>query len=513
VGKSFDGRGEAVRRLKYIPWECLVAAGIAAGILFWRLGERPLLDWDEALYAQIARELVEQRRWFDLTWGYEPYFKKPPLLFWAIALSYRVFGVSEWATRLPSVLFGIGSVVLVTSLGSRLFGRLAGLWGGMLLLTVYPFLAHGSRQSATDSPALFLSLLSLWYFWRGRQHPPLLSGVGVVFGAGLLAKGIVALLPLLVVFSFCVWTGEKRHLRSRFFLGGLVSGVLLALPWYTYQMATYGVPFLRTFLWEETLTRLVTVYDAPFRSWSFYLVTVWADISHCLPLLVGFATLCLLCHTGGWSSLPPAFRFVLCWLTVALLAPFGTQTRHSWYLLPVYPPFCLLIAGMGVSVWRSSVPLLGLHWRCSMLLRRAAVGIVTGWCCFLLPGHVHRIADSLNWIEETYLDRNTLLQEIGATLDPSVPLYVVGSPMPGVVFYSHHPVVFLPQEELTAIEAPFTPLYVLVPVGPLVERMSARGFSLVGQKGYWCLLSYVPVIEADAEEQESIGGEELTDEL
>lgn len=502
-----------MRWLKDIPWECLAVASIAAAILFWRLGERPLLDWDEALYAQIARELIEQRGWFDLTWGYEPYFKKPPLLFWAIALSYRVFDVSEWATRLPSVLFGIGSVVLVTSLGSRLFGRLAGLWSGVLLLTVYPFLTHGSRQSATDSPMLFFSLLSLWCFWCGRQYPPLLLGVGVAFGAGLLAKGIVALLPLLVLFFFCVWTGEKGHLRSRFFLGGLVSGVLLALPWYTYQVATYGTPFLRTFLWEETLTRLVTTYDASFRPWSFYLATVWADISHCLPLLVGFATLCLLCHRGGWSSLPLAFRFVLCWLTMTLLVTLGTQTRHSWYLLPVYPPLCLLIAGMEVSVWRSSVPLAGLHWCCPVLLRRVAVGIVTGWCCFLLPGHVRWIADSLNWIEEMYLDRNALLQEVGATLDLSVPLVTVGSPMPGVVFYSRHPAVFLPEEELTAMEAPFTPLYALVPAGPLVERMSERGFSLLGQRGYWCLLSYVPLIEADAEEQESAAGEELTDEL
>lgn len=502
-----------MRRLRHIPWECLAVAGLAAGILFWRLGDRPLLDWDEALYAQVARELVERGSWFDLSWGYEPYFKKPPLLFWAIALTYRVFDVSEWATRLPSVLFGIGSVVLVTSLGSRLFGRPAGLWGGVLLLTVYPFLTHGSRQSATDSPVLCFSLLSLWCFWVGRRRPPLLLGVGVAFGAGLLAKGIVALVPLLVLLFFCVWTGERGHLRSRFFLGGLVGGALVALPWYSYQVATYGSSFLRTFLWKETLTRLVTTYDASFRPWSFYLATIWADVSHCLPLLVGFAALCLLCHSGRWSSLPPAFRFVLCWLTVTLLVTLSTQTRHTWYLLPVYPPLCLLIAGMGVSVWRSPVPMAGIRRRCPALLRRAAVGVVAGWFCFLLPGHVRWIADSLNWIEEMYLDRNALLQEVGPTLDPDVPLYAAGSPMPGVVFYSRHPAVFLAEEELTALETPFTPLYALVPAGPLVERMSALGFSVVGQKGDWYLLSYAPVIEADAEEQESAAGGELTDEL
>ncbi|MCS6926853.1 MAG: glycosyltransferase family 39 protein [Candidatus Binatia bacterium] len=502
-----------MRWLQRIPWECVIAAALAAGVLFWRLGERPLLDWDEALYAQIARELVERGSWFELTWGQEPYFKKPPLLFWAIAWSYSVFGVSEWATRLPSVLCGIGSVVLVTALGSRLFGRCAGLWSGMLLLTFYPFLMHGSRQSATDSPVLFFSLLSLWCFWCGRSAPPFLLGVGGAFGAALLAKGIVALLPLLVVCCFCAWAGERQHLRSRFFLSGLVGGILLALPWYSYQVVTYGTSFLRTFLWEETLTRLVTTYDAAFRPWSFYLATFWADVSHCLPLVVGFTALFLSCRSGDWLALPLAFRFVLCWLTLALCVTLSPQTRHSWYLLPVYPPLCLFLVGVGMNVWRSSVPVAGLSWRCPRLFRRAAVGVMLLWCLLLLPGHVRWIADSLNWIEDIYVDRNALLQEVRSSLDPNVPLYAVGSPMPGVVFYGHHPAVFLAEEELETIEASVTPLYTLVPVGPLVERMSARGFTLVGQRGTWCLLSYVPVIEAEAEAQKAVAGEELTDAL
>lgn len=492
--------------------DLLLVGCLAATILFWRLGDRPLVDWDEALYAQVAREMVEEGNWLELSWSHQPYFKKPPLLFWTIALSYQVFDVSEWATRVPSVLFGIGSTLLVSLLGRLLYGRIAGVCSGLLLLTFYPFLSHGSRQSATDSPLLFFSLLALYCFCAGRRRPSWLLGVGVALGAGMLAKGIAAFLPILGIVLFCLWSGEFQHLRSRFFSFGLVSGMLLALPWYGYQVVKHGVSFVRTFLWDETLTRLVTTYDADFRPWSFYLETLWTDLSHCFPLLVGFPTLCVLSRWRKQLPCPPELRFVICWLVTALIVVFSTQTRHSWYLLPVYPPLCVFVVGVGASVWRYSAALVGPR-PAVVLLQRAVMGIIVGWFLLLLPSHVRWVSHSLVWMEDFYQDRNAFLQEVRETLDPSVPLYVVGPAMPGVVFYSQRPAVFLSTDDLNTLERDLVPAYALVPSDALVERMGEAGFTVLGHRGDWFLLANVPVVQAGVDEGELILGEEQTDEL
>jgi 4-amino-4-deoxy-L-arabinose transferase-like glycosyltransferase len=493
-------------------FELLFLGGLAAGALFWRLGEGALQDWDEALYAQVAREMVEGGNWLTLSWNAQPYFKKPPLLFWTIALSYRVFDVSEWSTRLPSVLFGLGSVLLVGLLGRQLYGRFIGLAAGTLLLTLYPFLTRGSRQSATDAPLLFCSLLALFCAWRGRQREPWLSGIGITIGVGLLVKGVAALVPLLLIVLFCWRARELSVLRSGFFWGGIGGGLCCALPWYLYQVKLYGLPFVQTFVQGETLARLVTIYDAPARPWYFYFATLWGDVFHCLPLLVGFSLLSL---TSWWKKeiqVSPASHFLFCWLAGNLLIVLSTRTQHAWYLLPVYPPLCIFIAGMGGRL--ASLLYLSPAVRSSpgLLLRRVTSAAAIGWFLCTLPDHVKRLAVQLVWVDDFYQERNTLLQELSHQPDPEVPLYAVGVQMPGVVFYSRRATVFLSEVELVSLSDLAPPLYALAPAH-LGERLGEKGMSVLRQERDWLLFAYLPVEQAALDEQGLAEQETGTDEL
>ncbi len=493
-------------------FELLLLGSLAAGVLLWRLGEGSLRDWDEALYAQVAREMVEGGNWLTLSWNSQPYFKKPPLLFWAIALSYRVFGISEWSTRLPSVLFGIGSVLLVVLLGRYLYGRLVGLTAGALLLTLYPFLTHGSRQSATDAPLLFCSLLALFCAWRGRQHETWLVGVGIAVGAGLLAKGVAALLPVLLIVLFCRWMRESLLLRSGLFWGGIGGGLCCALPWYLYQIRVHGLPFVQTFIRDETFTRLVTTYDAPARPWYFYFETLWGDLFHCLPLILGLPLLSLV---GWWRKevqLSPSSHFLLCWLAVSLLVVLSTQTQHAWYLLPVYPPLGILIAGMGVHLGHHLYLSATARPSPGLFLRQVAFATIIGWFLFLLPGHVRQLPLRLVWVEDFYQERNALLQELSSQLDPGVPLYTVGVQMPGVVFYSRRSAVFLAETDLANLYDLQPPLYVLVP-SSLGGRVGEKGMSLLRQEKDWLLFAHLPVAQAALEEQGFTEQQTIADEL
>src|ERR1051325_5322266 len=112
---------------------------IAACALLWKLGAGSLAAWDEAIYAQVSKEIALSGDWLTLRWEYQPWFEKPPLFMWMTALFYRLFGVSEFWARLPSALSGIALVVVTYSIGKLTGGRRVGLLAGGLFLTCHHF--------------------------------------------------------------------------------------------------------------------------------------------------------------------------------------------------------------------------------------------------------------------------------------------------------------------------------------------------------------------------------------
>src|SRR5438132_803606 len=124
--------------------------------VFYLLGEGSLYDWDEAIYAQVAKEIAVSDNWLTLTWAGHPFWHKPPLYFWLTAVVYKMVGINEFAARSCSAAFGFGVVALTFWLGLRLFSWAAGVMASLSDLD--------PRQ--IFSPRLFCCQ-SLWpYSWR-----------------------------------------------------------------------------------------------------------------------------------------------------------------------------------------------------------------------------------------------------------------------------------------------------------------------------------------------------------
>ncbi|MEO1447748.1 MAG: glycosyltransferase family 39 protein, partial [Cyanobacteria bacterium J06635_11] len=94
---------------------------IAFTMLFWRLGAESLNDWDEAIYAQVAKEIVNSGDWLTLHWGYEVWFHKPPLFMWVTATFFKLFEVNEFWARVPSALSGFGLVGCTYLIACKLY--------------------------------------------------------------------------------------------------------------------------------------------------------------------------------------------------------------------------------------------------------------------------------------------------------------------------------------------------------------------------------------------------------
>ena len=98
---------------KKIWFHLSVLVVISSFFLFFKLGERALFDPDEGRYAEIAREMYESGDWITPRLNQVKHFDKPPLTYWLAATSYSIFGVNEFAARLPSALAGIGGIIAI----------------------------------------------------------------------------------------------------------------------------------------------------------------------------------------------------------------------------------------------------------------------------------------------------------------------------------------------------------------------------------------------------------------
>jgi 4-amino-4-deoxy-L-arabinose transferase-like glycosyltransferase len=147
-----------------------LVAAVAAFVMLTNLGGPRLWDRDEPRNGECAREMLARGDWVVPTFNNELRTHKPVLLYWGIMSSYLVFGVNEFAARLPSALCAIGTVICVYRMGRRLFGPQAGVWAGVALATSLMFVVAG-RAATPDSLLIFCSTLALTIYVCGTFQP------------------------------------------------------------------------------------------------------------------------------------------------------------------------------------------------------------------------------------------------------------------------------------------------------------------------------------------------------
>ncbi|HEY3763445.1 MAG TPA: glycosyltransferase family 39 protein [Verrucomicrobiae bacterium] len=210
---------------------------------FFLLGSRSLNEPDEGRYGEIAREMIATGDWLVPHLWYLPHLDKPPMTYWLVAVSMKLFGQNEWAVRLPLALAGISGVWAAFLLGSSLGGRRVGIWSALILQTSMLYFVM-ARMLTTD---IFLTQFIAWamyFFWRSwlclknpmpgflQWHIAGWAAVAMAFlvkGPIALAIPAVALLVLMIV--------HRKEIHSpKLLCAGLLAGfsvfLLLAAPWF-----------------------------------------------------------------------------------------------------------------------------------------------------------------------------------------------------------------------------------------------------------------------------------------
>jgi 4-amino-4-deoxy-L-arabinose transferase-like glycosyltransferase len=315
-----------------------VLLALLLALLVFRLGAVPLVGPDEPRYARVAVEMHRAGAWVRPTLGGQPWLEKPPLYYWLAGASFGVFGETEAAARVPSVLASLVLVGATALFGARLYGQAAGLHAGFVAgLSLLPF-AYGRAASMdmllATTVTVTIGLCGLRLLGSPGRHA--IVGAAACAGLATLAKGPLGLLlPLVVVGGYLAVTREWRFLRELLAPKAVAAFALVAAPWYVAIAADQGRRFFEVFILNHNLERFTsTIHNHPGPPW-YYLPILLAGLfpwsGLVLPALV---------RTSPRTSRTDLF--LLLWLALPLLFFSLAGSKLPGYILPCVPPLAIL---------------------------------------------------------------------------------------------------------------------------------------------------------------------------
>ena len=354
--RKLEGTENSRRRSWFFAHaDALCVFGIlASSILFLlNLGTGFLWGTDEQTYSQMAYHMVKNGDYLT-PWAFGDYAiwtGKPPLVMWLMSLSFQVFGVNNFAARLPSAVFGAFSLVLVYFLGKKLYNAPVGILSALVLgtfATFYEFATH----AMLDLPFVFFTIASIYFMvlsegTKNVNRYAVLSGL--FFACSLLTKLVQALLIPLIILTYLIITRRSVKFlftkRTAFFLG---IPLLILIPWLLYMDQRFYGDFWQCYFVYTGLTRIVSPLEGHPGGYLFYfnyLVNnenlLWVVL---LPFSVGLCTFNSVVRRVKEDTL------VLAWMIVVLLVFTFAQTKLYWYVLPALPAFAISISSFLVKL-------------------------------------------------------------------------------------------------------------------------------------------------------------------
>ncbi len=194
----------------------LISAAIYLGCI---VSPPSLMDDVDAVQAQIARNMLDSGDWVTARLDGVPYLEKAPLIYWLIAICYKIFGVHDWAARIPVALATIGLAWLTAAMGVWAFGRRAGFYAGLCMATCIGLFLF-TRIQIPDVDATASIALALWAFLRvmdeGEARPRLWAAVmAASMGVGLLLKSLIGVVfPVAAAALYLLFTASSFQRKA-----------------------------------------------------------------------------------------------------------------------------------------------------------------------------------------------------------------------------------------------------------------------------------------------------------
>ena len=318
-------------------------------LFFSGLSRRAIWDTDEGKHATTAKQMVRTGDWITPRFAGQPFYDKPPLFSWLVALSFSVLGFTEFAARLPAAALGLATVLATYGFGRRMLGDPAAFLGAVALASALEFVALSSVV-VHDIALVCCLTVSLFSFERAlageRRRASFLAAGYAAAGLAVVAKGPVGFVIVGgVVGSFLLVRGRLAELRRLMPVRGAALALAIALPWYV-AVSLRDPHYLSYFLLEKNLGSFVSRASSHPQPLYYYLpvlVLGFFPWSSFLPLTLGR----LLRRPAG---IDPPRLFLLLWIGFVLLFFSAATSKLPTYIVPMFPAMALLVGDLWAGV-------------------------------------------------------------------------------------------------------------------------------------------------------------------
>lgn len=356
-------------------------------LYFYKLGSIGLIDVDEPRYAEAGREILESGNWVVPYFNYMERFDKPILFYWLEALSMKIFGVNEFAARLPSAISSISCISIVFYFINFFYGVSAGLLASLVLTSCFEFAAL-SRFSVTDMTLASFICASILSFFLGYSQLLTshkfasqqinefsywyISGF-ICLALAFLTKGPVALVLIgVILIPFFWWIRKLNYFFNNYsFWVGLCVFIVLVFPWYlAVHSATKG-EFTSTFFGLHNFSRYTSVVSGHKGSLFYFIPVILIGF---LPWTFFLPTSILYVIKQGLHNIARSQKeqilwLCLWWFLITFLFFSLSKTKLLTYVLSLFPALSII-----VSIWFNS-----LLTKCS-----SNRGLIIGLGCFFV---------------------------------------------------------------------------------------------------------------------------------
>jgi 4-amino-4-deoxy-L-arabinose transferase-like glycosyltransferase len=320
-------------------------------LFFYKLGDRPLWEYDEAMHAQVAKEMLQRGDWCTPVFNGENFYDKPVLHFWLVIGSYLALGVNELAARLPAALLGVLGALLVYLWARTLYGSLTALLSALVLATSAQYVILSQNIIHDLALSLFISI-ALFLFHRASRENGFTKVTFVCFyaalGCAVLTKGPIGLLlPGLIIFLYLLKTKQWHLILNRYVFAGAAVFLIIALPWYII-MAMRHDDYLQEFLIKGNIARFFSRKSGHKEPFYFYIQMLAAGF---FPWSV-FIPSALYLHFQNFRQRKDNDSFFLLLSAVAPLVFFSlSRSKLPTYILSIFPALAILIG----SFWTAGL--------------------------------------------------------------------------------------------------------------------------------------------------------------
>ncbi len=308
-------------------------------LFFFRLDWNTLVSWDEGWYAVIARTILQRGDWMNMMWKGQPYFDHPPLGFWSMAVTYKLLGISEFTTRLPSAIYGILAIVFIYLTAIELFGKkVIGFVAALIMGTSVWYLIR-VRSGDLDSIFVFFYILTVYLSIKSGRNFRWFPLTMAAFAGVILAKTLVGWSAgVLVLFWNWQWFIKSK---KNILLTILGIAVLLAivLPWY-YINDKNNIYFIQQHFINVGIRKRTSIMD--YLKLKYQLPLFYLHMGVRKWYYLWLAGIALLVVTLKILKKPVLFLFL--WNFVILYPFLTTNKTQIWHLIPVYLPMSFIAA-------------------------------------------------------------------------------------------------------------------------------------------------------------------------